>query len=108
VPPRFRQLASWTDDGDDGIDIMTGVEVPDLSDLPIDLAGKSVPRCDCLVFTHRGPVSRIGDSYRGIYERWLPASERRPALPLNFERYPDGAGDPYADSYVFEICVPVT
>jgi AraC family transcriptional regulator len=107
VPPRFRQLASWTEDGDDGIDIMTGVEVPDFSDLPIDLVGKSVPGCDCLVFTHRGPVTRIGDSYRGIYERWLPASDRRPALPFNFERYRDGVGDPYADSYVFEICVPV-
>jgi AraC family transcriptional regulator len=87
APARFRQLASWTEEGDDDIDVMTGVEVPDFSDLPIDLVGKSVPGCNCLVFTHRSPVTRIGDSYRGIYERWLPASDRRPALPFNFARY---------------------
>ena len=94
---RFRQLASWTEESDDGIDIMIGVEVPDFSDLPIDLVGKSVPGCDCLVFIHRGPVTRIGDSYRGIYDRWLPASDRRPALLFNFERYrliPPAAGTP--------------
>ena len=108
VPPRFRQLATWTEDGEEGIDILTGVEVPDISDLPIDLVGKSVPGCDCLVFTHRGSVARIGESYRSIYERWLPASDRRPALPFNCERYLEGAGDPYAETYVFQICVPVT
>jgi AraC family transcriptional regulator len=108
TPPRFRQLASWVDDGDDGIDIMAGVEVADISSLPVDLVGKHVPGCDCLVFTHRGSVAGIGDSYRSIYERWLPACDRRPSLPFNFERYPAGAGDPYDASYTFEICVPVT
>jgi AraC family transcriptional regulator len=108
MPHRFCQLASWTEDGDDGIDILTGIGVSDFSDLPVDLVGKSVPGCECLVFTHRGSVARIGDSYRSIYERWLPASDRRPALPFNYERYLDGAGDPYEDSYVFQICVPVT
>ena len=95
--PRSGQLASWTEEGDDDIDIMTGVEVPDFFDLPIDLVGKSVPGRDGLVFTHRGPVTRIGDSYSGIYERWLPASDRRPALPFNFERRrltPPAAGTP--------------
>lgn len=106
-PRRMRQLASWIEESEDWIDILAGVEVRDLSDLPVDLVGKAVPACDCLVFTHRGSVLRIGESYRAIYGKWLPASDRKPALPFNYERYPEDAGDPYADSYAFQICVPV-
>jgi AraC family transcriptional regulator len=86
VPPRFRQLATWTEDGEEGIDILTGVEVPGISDLPIDLVGKSVPGCDSLVFTHRGSVARIGESYRSIYERWLPASRENPGILQQADR----------------------
>jgi len=28
-------------------------------------------------------------------------------LPINFERYFDGAADPYSDGYSMQICVPV-
>lgn len=106
-PLRLRQLASWCEDAEDWIDILAGAEVRDLSGLPVDLVGKSVPACDCLVFTHRGSVRRVGESYRAVYEKWLPASDRKPAYPFNYERYLPDAGDPYADSYAFEICVPV-
>jgi AraC family transcriptional regulator len=107
-PRRFRQIASWSEGSEDAVDIMAGIEVRDLTALPIDLVGKAVPSSDCLVFTHRGSVLRIADSYRAVYEKWLPASDRKPSLPFNYERYPEGAGDPYADSYTFQICVPVT
>jgi predicted transcriptional regulator YdeE len=106
-PPRFRQLASWTEESEDGIDIMVAVEVTDLSQLPIDLVGKSVPGCACLVFTHHGSMANVGESYRSIYQVWLARSDRRPTMPFNFERYFEDAPDPFSDSYSMQICVPV-
>jgi AraC family transcriptional regulator len=82
--------------------------VTDLAGLPVDLSGKSVPGCSCLVFTHRGSAAGIGDSYRSIYEKWLPESDLRPSLPFNFERYLENAGDPYSESCSMQICVPVS
>jgi AraC family transcriptional regulator len=36
------------------------------------------------VFTHIGPYDRLHDTWRGIYQSWLPASgaQRRDAPPL--------------------------
>jgi AraC family transcriptional regulator len=106
-PPRFNQLAWWSEDAEESIEIMTGVRVDSLAEVPIDLVGKTVPACSCLVFTHRGSMARVGESYRAIYQDWLPRLDLRPALPFNFERYPGGATDPYSDGYVMEICVPL-
>jgi hypothetical protein len=88
APLRFRQLASWTEEGDDDIDIMTGVEVPDFSDLPIDLVGKSVPGCDCLVFTQPRP----GHAHRRFVPRHLRAVAARvgpaPGAPVQLRAVP--------------------
>jgi AraC family transcriptional regulator len=107
IPPRFHQLAWWSEDAEDSIEIMTGVKVHSLVDVPIAMIGKTVPACTCLVFTHRGSMARVGESYRAIYQDWLPCTDKRPSLPFNFERYPAGGIDPYSEAYVMEICVPV-
>ncbi len=107
VPRQYYQLAWWLEDAEDSIEIMVGIKTTDLSEVPIDLVGKAVPACTCLVFTHRGSMARIGESYRDIYQKWIPSSDRRPAFPFNFERYTDGQSDPYSDSYSMQICVPV-
>ncbi len=107
TPPLFNQLAWWTEDSEESIEIMAGVRVDSLSRVPIDMIGKVVPACGCLVFTHKGSMARVGETYQAIYRDWLPCSEKRPTLPFNFERYPPGSADSYSDSYVMEICVPV-
>jgi predicted transcriptional regulator YdeE len=106
-PIRFRQLATWTEDAEDWVDIMTGVEMETLDSLEIDLVGKAVPACDCLVFEHHGSAALVGESYRAIYADILPAMERKPILPFNFETYYPDAGDPYAKDYRFRICIPL-
>lgn len=107
VPPKYHQLAWWFEDTEDSMEIMVGIKTTDLSEVPIDLIGKAVPACTCLVFTHHGSMAGIGESYRDIYVKWIPQSDRRPALPFNFERYSDGQSDPYSDGYSMQICVPV-
>jgi len=107
VPQVFRQLATWDESAEDSLDIFVGVEMETLDELPLDLVGKAVPACDCLVFEHRGSASRIAESYRAIYADLLPAMDRKPAMAFNFERYLPGAGDPRSDAYRFDICVPL-
>ena len=106
-PPAFRQLATWDDAAEDSLDILVGIEMETLDELPLDLVGKAVPSCDCLVFEHRGSASRIAESYSAIYADLLPAMDRKPAMAFNFERYHADAGDPWSDAYRFDICVPL-
>jgi len=106
-PIRFRQLATWAEDEEDWVDIMTGIEMETLDSLEIDLVGKAVPACDCLVFEHRGSAAFVAESYRSIYADLLPAMDRKPSLPFNFETYYPDAGDPYASDYRFRIYVPL-
>lgn len=107
-PTTFMQLASWTEESEDWVDIMVGAEVERLEGLDLDLIGKVAPPCDCVVFEHRGSAARIGESYRAIYGELLPAMNRKPGLPFNFERYYPDAGDPYSDEYRFRIFVPLS
>lgn len=106
-PPRFRQLAWWAEQGECPINIMAAAEMESLDELPMDLVGKAVPPCECLVFTHHGSVASVGQSYEAIYARILPSLDRRPSLPFCLESYFDDAGDPYADGYRFRILVPL-
>ncbi len=107
MPLQLNQLAWWFEDSEDSIEIMVGVRTRDLSEVPVDLVGKTVPACACLVFTHHGSMARIADTYRDIYVKWIPECDRRPTLPFNFERYGEGQEDPYSDGYSMQICVPV-
>lgn len=106
-PGRTRQLATWTEDAEDWVDILVAAEMETLDELPFDLVGKAVPACSCLTFLHRGSAARVGESYAAIYGSLLPALDRKPVLPFNFEHYFDDSGDPYSDGYSFKICVPI-
>lgn len=107
-PPRFRQLATWTEDAEDWVDILVAAEMETLDALPLDLIGRAIPGCECLTFLHRGSAARVGESYQAIYGTLLPSLDRKPSLPFNFEWYFEDAGDPYAQDYRFKICVPVS
>ncbi len=79
-----------------------------LDNIAIDLVGKVLPACRCLSFIHRGSAAGVSESYSRLYSELLPLLEIKPTLPFNFEVYYNDAGDPYADSYRFKICVPLT
>ncbi|MFA6508443.1 MAG: hypothetical protein WCT14_20255 [Treponemataceae bacterium] len=61
-PLVFTQLATWTEESEDWLDIMVGARMETLDRLEIDLIGKVVPACDCLVFEHAGDP--WADDYR--------------------------------------------
>lgn len=79
-----------------------------LDRMDIDLTGRAVPECTCLVFTHAGPVDRIPDSYATIYGELLPVMDHRPSLPFNYEDYSAYANDPDSDETCFDIYIPIS
>ncbi len=86
---------------------LAGVKVEELADIPQGMVGKEVPSTNCSVFTYRGPLQDLHESFRYIYETWLPGSgfKMDPAISADFERYPERITDP-ANALV-DIHVPV-
>ncbi len=58
------------------------------------------------VFTHRGPISGIGDTCREIYQQWLPASRYAPGDIADIEVY-SARFNPESDESEMEYWVSV-
>lgn len=66
---------------------LAGVEVASLEGLPGELGRMRVPPAHYAVFTHRGHVSGLRQTWDAIWNDWLPRSGRQPASTPDFERY---------------------
>ncbi len=73
---------------------------------PEGLETRSVPANRYAVFTHRGPVMAIQDTYAAIFGTWLPPSGYRRAEGPDFELY-DERFDEETMSGEIDIYVPV-
>ncbi|MDT8718688.1 AraC family transcriptional regulator [Clostridium sp. 19966] len=51
-----------------------GVEVTDFFDIPKEMLIKIIPNSKYAVFTHKGSLSKLKDTYNFIYGIWLPQS----------------------------------
>ncbi|GEM_PF-961551 len=88
LPERFYQFSSWLDDESaDGLFILCAVQVEHPGEereltacVKPPFAWRRVPPCRFLVFTHRGGVSNLTESYRQIYGSALAASEFVPSF----------------------------
>lgn len=58
------------------------------------------------VSTHRGPLSKPGETYDPIYGEWIPASEYEYDDSNEIEWY-DERFDPDAEDAEFDIYVPI-
>jgi AraC family transcriptional regulator len=86
---------------------LAGVQVERLTDIPEGMTAKVIPEADYAVFTHRGPIDNLHDSFRYIYETWMPNSGYKmdPEVSGDFERYPAPLTD--MQNALVEIHVPV-
>jgi AraC family transcriptional regulator len=87
-----------------GFTYVAGVEVDRLSAIPGGMIALTVPASYALL-THHGHVSRLPDTVRHVWGRWLPASRFRHVPAPDFELYDperwDGStGEGEADPYV--------
>ena len=67
----------YTADGDVTFSVMVGSPVPDFSNLPEALAQTTLRPGKYAVFTHRGSLDKLLQTYQYIYGTWLPSSGQR-------------------------------
>jgi len=81
-------------------------EVSSLEDIPKEMEGLTVKKNKYAVFTHKGLVDRLGDTYEYIYGSWLPRSEFEPAKSHDFEYY-DERFNPGDENSELDIYIPI-
>jgi AraC family transcriptional regulator len=97
--------------GADSFDYLAGAEVSDLSGLPAELSGMSIPAQRYAVFPHREHVSKLSDTIDTILHKWLPQSGYEVAHPVAdapdfFERYGEDF-DPQSGTGGMEVWIPI-
>lgn len=108
IPERSCQLSYWTEDpAMNGFFCMAGIETADLSGIPPQMCGKTVPHARYLRFIHRGLSRNVGKTYERIYGEAIPATDYRLSLPYNVEIYGSGYLGPDNPDSESEIYIPV-
>lgn len=90
----------------DGIDYMAAIEVDGTGVLPDGFTTLKAPAGRYAVFEHIGHVSGVSQTWRQIYDSWLPASGVKMRYAPSFERM-DQRFDGHTGMGVVEIWVPV-
>ena len=72
--------------------------VDQVEGVPPDMVVRQVPAHKYAVFTHVGSLQKLSDTYRYIYETWLPQSGYQATGDLDFELYNEDFKDFAPDS----------
>jgi AraC family transcriptional regulator len=105
--------AGWTTygvcfnmDGSGKMDYMCGVEVTGETAAPAGLTLLRIEPQLYAVFSHRGHISKIKETWDAIFQQWCPASGRKLLAAPQFEVY-DERFDPKTNEGVVEIWIPI-
>jgi AraC family transcriptional regulator len=66
---------------------IAGIAVTPAAIVPEGMVARTIPASTFAVFTHRGPISKIGETMDAIYRQWLPQSTYKHARVADIERY---------------------
>ena len=83
------------------------VEVSSLDYVPQGMAGRTIPSTRYAVFTHKGPLDRLGATYKYIYGTWLPKSGFQLAEADDFEVYDERFKGRYNENSQIDIYIPL-
>lgn len=87
---------------------VAGVEVDRIGEVPDGMVAITVPENTYAVFTHVGHISRIGDTVKQAWGRWLPASRYRPVTAPDFELYDPERWNPATGEGEVDLYFPVS
>lgn len=90
-----------------GFTYLAAVEVEQLAGVPDGMVAVAVPANTYAVFTHAGHVSRLGDTVKQVWGRWLPGSRYRHVPAPDFELYDGRRWDPGTGEGEVDLWVPV-
>ena len=89
-----------------GFTYVAGVEVERIESVPDGMIALTVPAGRYAVFTHEGHISRLKDTVKQIWGRWLPASPYGLVRRPDFEQY-DARWDPQTGLGEIDVWVPI-
>lgn len=89
-----------------GFTYMAGVEVARVDAIPDGMMALTVPAGRYAVFTHAGHISRLKDTVKQIWGRWLPESPHRHEPRPDFEQY-DARWDAETGLGEIDVWVPI-
>ncbi len=68
-------ICNWIEGAEEGVfEYVSGVVVKSIDSLPEKFVLRMVPAHRYAVFAHRGKLDTLGETYRNIYQVWLPQS----------------------------------
>ena len=86
---------------------LAAVEVETLAEVPDGMLAVTIPANTYAVVTHTGHISRLPDTVRHVWGRWLPASRYRHVPAPDFELYDPERWDPGTGEGDVDLYVPV-
>lgn len=93
-------------DGKGGFDYIAGVEISKLDDLPDTYRWVEIQPQYYAVFEHKGPLTSLPQTFRHIFDTWLPQSGHTAADAPEFERYSEDF-NPNLNTGKLEIWLPI-
>ena len=85
---------------------IVGIEVGELSPLPLEMFAKLVPGGTYAQFTHQFKDGGFGEAFKQVYA-WIEDSDFEPAHPFDIQVYDERYTGPSDPESVIEILVPV-
>jgi AraC family transcriptional regulator len=95
------------ENNDAAFEYIAAVEVSDFDDLPAEMVGRTIPAQKYAVFTHKGPVDKILETYQAIYAVWQPKSGCQLKKAPDFEYYDERFNPDNPEVSELDIYIPV-
>lgn len=85
---------------------IVGHIVSSIEDIPEGMTYRKIPAHDYAVFTHKGPLNALEETYKYIYEEWMAKSAYEYDDSNEIEWY-DERFNPESEDSEFDIYVPI-
>jgi AraC family transcriptional regulator len=92
---------------DASFEYIAAVEVSDLKDIPAEMVGKTIPTRKYAVFTHKGSVDKILETYQAIYAVWQSKSGYELIKAPDFEYYDERFNPDNPEASEVDIYIPI-
>lgn len=86
---------------------LAGVEVTSIDSIPEGMKAIEVPKQKYIVFTHKGALDTLGDTYKAIYTKAFPESGFIPDKAFEFELYDERFISPIDPRTEMDIYIPI-
>ncbi len=86
---------------------MVAKELPDFSQIPMNMVGKVIPENTYAVFTAKGGIKNLAKTSRLAHKEWMPNSKYEEADWFEFELYDERFKGPDIPESEIDIYIPI-